>query len=133
MMDKFEQIKYVAGQLFDFGNSDIVDSAFSESYVAHSGDKNHKGHAFIKQFIKQLRTVIPDLKIVKIEVLAQSENLITWQRTFSGTHKAALKGIPASHKKIKWYEMVVTRFEDDKIAEEWLISDLAFQIMLKLK
>ncbi|MBK9510455.1 MAG: ester cyclase [Cytophagaceae bacterium] len=132
-MAKFDRLKQITDQLLSQGNSEIVDSAFSESYVAHSGDKNHKGHAFIKQFIKQLRTAIPDLKIVKIEVLAQSENLITWQRTLSGTHKAALKGIPASHKKIKWYEMVVTRFEGDKIAEEWLISDLAFQMMLKLK
>ncbi|MBK6979904.1 MAG: ester cyclase [Cytophagaceae bacterium] len=132
-MAKFDRLKQITDQLLSQGNSDIIDSAFSESYVAHSGDKNHKGHAFIKQFIKQLRTAIPDLKIVKIEVLAQSENLITWQRTLSGTHKAALKGIPASHKKIKWYEMVVTRFEGDKIAEEWLISDLAFQMMLKLK
>ena len=58
---------------------------------------------------------------------------MTWQRTLSGTHKADLKGIPASNKKVKWYEIVVTRFDKDKIIEEWLASDLAFQLMLKHK
>jgi predicted ester cyclase len=43
-----------------------------------------------------------------------------------------MKGIPASLKKITWYEVVVSRFEKDKIAEEWIASDLAFQMMVKL-
>jgi len=132
-MDRFEQIKYIADQLIGQGNLNIVDSAFSANYVAHAGEKTHNGHKFIKQFTKQVRTAIPDIKIVKIEILSHSDNVLTWQRTFSGTHKADLKGIPASNKKVKWYEIVVSRFDKDKIIEEWVSSDLAFQLMLKLK
>jgi len=132
-MDRHEQIKYLANQLIVQGNLNIVDSAFSVDYIAHTGEKTHNGHKFIKQFTKKLRTAIPDIKIVKIEILAQSENLVTWQRTLSGIHKAKLLGIPASNKKVKWYEIVVSRFDNDKIFEEWLASDLAFQLMLKLK
>jgi len=132
-MDRFEQIKSIADQLIGQGNLNIVDSAFSADYIAHSGEKTHNGHKFIKQFTKQLRTAIPDIKIVKIEVLSQADNLLTWQRTLSGTHKSNLKGIPASNKKVKWYEIVVSRFDKDKIIEEWVASDLAFQLMLKLK
>lgn len=47
---------------------------FSADYIAHSGEKTHNGHKFIKQFAKQLRTAIPDIKIVKIEVLSQAAN-----------------------------------------------------------
>lgn len=132
-MDRFEQIKHIANQLLGQGNLNIVESAFSVDYVAHAGEKTHNGHKFIKQFTKQLQTAIPDIKIVKIEILAHSDNVVTWQRTLSGTHKADLKGIPASNKKVKWYEMVVSRFDNDKIIEEWIASDLAFQLMLKLK
>jgi hypothetical protein len=32
---------------------------------------------------------------------------------------------------VKWYEIVVSRFDKDKIIEEWVVSDLAFQLMLK--
>ena len=60
---------------------------------------------------------IPDLKIEKIEFLSQTEEKLTWQRTFSGTHKVELQGIPASMRKVKWNEIVVTRFEGEKIAK----------------
>ena len=132
-MDRSEQIKFIADQLIGQGNLNIVDSAFSTDYLAHAGEKTHNGHKFIKQFTKQVRTAIPDIKIAKIEILSYSDNVLTWQRTLSGTHKADLKGIPASNKKVKWYEIVVSRFDKDKIIEEWVVSDLAFQLMLKLK
>ena len=44
-----------------------------------------------------------------------------------------MKGIPASNKKVRWYEIVVSRFDNDKIIEEWVVSDLGFQLMLKHK
>jgi predicted ester cyclase len=133
LMNQLEHLKHITTQLLEQGNLDIVDTAFSADYIAHAGDKAHTGQKFVKQFVKQVRKAIPDLKIVKIEILSEADNVITWQRSFSGTHKAALQGIPASNNKVKWYEIVVTRFDKDKIIEEWLASDLAFQLMLKLK
>jgi predicted ester cyclase len=132
-MDKLTQIKHIADQLIGHGNLNIVDSAFSTDYIAHAGEKTHNGQKFITQFTKQVRTAIPDIKIVRIEILSQTDNILTWQRTLSGTHKADLKGIPASNKKVKWYEIVVSRFDTDKIIEEWVVSDLSFQLMLKHK
>jgi len=130
-MNKEKQIEYVTKQLFEQGNVEIIDAVFVESYIAHDGVKKHAGQKFVRQFIGKLRLAIPDIKIVKIEVLSKTENTITWQRTFSGTHKAEMQGIPASMKKLKWNEIVVTRFEGEKIAEDWVVSDLAFQLMIK--
>jgi hypothetical protein len=42
-----------------------------------------------------------------------------------------MKGIPASNRKAEWTEMVVTRFENGKIAEDWLISELAGELMIQ--
>ena len=109
-MNKEEQIYFAAKQLFVKGNLEIIETTFSSDYIAHDGDKTHKGHGFIKQFIKQLKTAIPDLKIKQMDILSQTDNIITWQRTFSGTHQSNIRGIPASMKKVKWNEIVVTRF-----------------------
>lgn len=130
-MNKINQINTALEQLFESGNMSIVESIFSDNYTLHHGDKAYGGHIFIKKFTKQLRKALPDLKILKVEFLSQTSNMVTWQRSFSGTHKVAMKSIPPSNKKIKWHEIVVSRFEDDKIVEEWLVSDLAFQMMLK--
>lgn len=130
-MDLEKQLKFISEQLFVQGNVDLVDSVFDVGYIAHDGDKTHKGQAFVKQFIKKLRLAIPDIEIVKIDFLSKSGNTITWQRTFSGTHKENMQGIPASNKKVKWNEIVVTRFIGKKIAEDWLVSNLAFQLMIQ--
>lgn len=130
-MDMDKQVEHVARQLFEHGNIGIIESAFNETYVAHDGDKKHCGHKFVSQFIGKLRAEIPDIKISRIEILSQAQNTVTWQRTFRGTHKQKMRGIPASMRKVTWTEIVVSRFEGEKIAEEWLVSNLAFQLMIK--
>ena len=44
---------------------------------------------------------------------------------------AGLRGIPASGRKVKWVEMMVSRFEGGKIAEEWAASELAGELFAK--
>ena len=131
-MKKSEQIKYAAEQVIGQGNFDILDSIFSVDYIAHAENKEHVGIGFLKRFSKLLHTAIPDIKVLKVEILAEENETVTWQRTLSGTHKKNMMGIPPSNKVVKWNEMVVSRFEENKIAEEWLVSELAGQLMLKL-
>ena len=113
------------------GNLDIIDAIFTSNYLAHSGSKDYTGHKFIRQFIGQLCKAIPDLKVVKVEILFQADDKIAWQRTLRGTHEEDLMGAPASGQKVEWCDMVVSRFENDKIAEEWVVSDLAGQLLSK--
>ena len=132
-MDKLTTIKQANKQLFEVGDLASVPSFFDENYVAHAGEKTYNGHKFILQFVKQIRTAIPDIKIQECELLSENNDLLTVQKTFSGTHLSPLKGIPASGKKVKWYEISVVKFNNEKIIEEWVVSDLAAQLMLKLK
>jgi len=129
--NKEEKIKYVIDQLIENGNLDVVDENFTSDYIAHAEDKEYKGHEFLRKFAKQVRTAIPDIRVLNVEFLVNADNSIAWKRTLHGTHKANMMGIPASGKKIKWNEMVVSRFESDKIAEEWVVSELAGQLLLK--
>ena len=46
------------------------------------------------------------------------------------THEAEMMGIPPIAQKVKWRDMVVTRFDGEKIAEEWTVSELAGQLLL---
>jgi predicted ester cyclase len=129
-MNKTEQLQLANDQLAQ-GNLDVVDDVFAADYVAHAGEKRYTGHEFIKGFAKQLRSAIPDLHVLRIEFLAEAGNTIAWQRTFGGTHKANMMGIPPSNRKVEWRDMVVTRFDDEKIAEEWVVSELAGELLLK--
>jgi len=132
IMSRVERIKYAVEQLIGQGNLDVVNSVFTTDYVAHSENKEHRGHEFIKRFSKLLQTSIPDICVLKVEILVEKDNTISWQRTLQGTHKENMMGIPPSNKTVKWNEMLVSRFEGDKIAEEWVVSEIIGQLLLKL-
>lgn len=131
-MTKAEQLKTASQQLIGEGNLEVIATYFTEGYLAHAENKEYSGLDFIKRFSKTLQTSLPDIKVLNVEILVEQGDTISWLRTLQGTHKKNMMGIPASNKKITWNEMVVSRFEGDKIAEEWLVSELAGKLMLKL-
>ena len=127
-----ELIKFANDEIMEKGNLNAIDEIFAADYVVHTGGKDYKGHQFVRRFIGQLRSAIPDIRIVEVKILLHSGDLIGWQRTLIGTHKADMMGIPPTGKKVEWRDMVVTRFEGEKIAEEWTVSELAGELLLKL-
>lgn len=130
--DKKELIRHAFEELIGRGNLAIIEETFATDYIAHAGEKKYGGHAFIKRFVNQLRNAIPDILVVEVNFLAQDTNTIVWQRTLRGTHKVEMKGIPASGKKVQWIDMLVTRFDKDKIAEDWVVSELMGELLLKV-
>ena len=127
-----ERIQFANDEILGKGKLGAVDEIFATDYVLHAGGKVHKGPAFVKRFAKGIRSAIPDLRVAKIVFLIQAGDAIVWQRTLTGTHEAKMKGIPPSGRKVKWRDMVVTRFDGEKIAEEWGVSELAGELVLKL-
>ena len=127
-----ERIRFANEEILGKGNLDVVGEIFSTDYVAHADGKDFRGHAFIKGFAGQLRSAIPDLQVVEVALLTQAGDTIAWQRTLSGTHKADMMGIPPSGKKVQWRDMLVSRFDGEKIAEEWAVSELAAQLMFSI-
>ncbi len=132
MENKKETIRIAVEELIGKGNLGIIEKNFSGDYVAHAGNKTFNGHSFMKRFVNQLRTAIPDLQVKEVRFFVQGEDTIAWQRTLEGTSTAVLRGIPASGEKVKWVEMIVTRFENGKIAEEWVVSELMGELLLRV-
>jgi predicted ester cyclase len=58
---------------------------------------------------------------------------VSWQRTIRAKQEGAFKGFPASGRNIVWRDVVTSRFRDGLIVEEWVISDLAEQLLLSRK
>ncbi len=126
-----ERVRFANDEIVGKGNLGVVDDVFATDYVVHAGGKDYKGTEFVRRFIGQLRSAIPDLRVVEVEFLIQAGDTIAWQRTLSGTHGADMMGIPATEQKVEWRDMFVTRFDGEKIAEEWAVSELAGQLLSK--
>lgn len=103
-------------EMFNQGNLDYADQVFTSDYA---GD----GPNLIKTFVSEMRIAFPDLNVT-IEPLIAEGNMTAWRRTHTGTHQGVYMGFAPSGKKISWEDIVISRYEYGKVAEEWAAGNL---------
>lgn len=115
------------------GEGDSIAQFFSDSYTAHLTERTIAGgHDLIRSVAAKFRDAFSDLS-VEVEVLVEGSGRMAWQRVFRGTQTGPFYGFPASGRQIVWRDMVTTRIESGLIAEEWMVSDLAEQLLASRK
>jgi len=111
------------------GEFDAIPEFFSRDYLAHATGSNLTGgHDAIRRTVERWRHAFPDMA-VEVEILVEGPDRVAWQRTLSATHEGAYLGFPATGRKLVWRDMVTSRFEAGLIAEEWVVTDLAEQLL----
>ena len=110
------------------GDVDAIGEYFTDDYVAHLTSSEMTGVRGVKTFLNRLRKAFPKLE-VEIDVLVASKDRIAWQRTLTGKHAGEYVGFPATGRRMVWRDMATSVFRAGKIAEEWVISDLAEQLL----
>jgi predicted ester cyclase len=117
-----------AGVLVE-GRLEAADEFFAPGYVAHATDRDLAGGpAAVRGYVATLRQAFPDLGAA-VEILVESGDRIAWQRTVSGTQSGAFLGFPPSNRRVVWRDMVTSRFRDGRIAEDWVVTDLADRLL----
>ncbi len=115
------------------GDGQAAERFFQPGYVAHATAQDLKGGpAAVRSFVKTLRAAFTDLE-VQVQVLVEAADRVAWYRTVSATHSGDFMGFPATGRPIVWRDMIVSRFEGDRIAEEWVVTDLAERLLLARK
>jgi predicted ester cyclase len=108
---------------------DRIKEFFAPDYVAHLTDQVVTGgHKLVLGILELYQRAFPNLKI-EVEILLEGTDRIAWQRTLRANHEGPFKGFPASGKQIVWRDVVTSRFHNGLITEEWVISDLAEQLL----
>ncbi len=131
-LDFKERLLFGNKELIEKGNFELVADIFSADYVVHAGGKQYQGLLFVKRSLQQLRSAIENIKVVDVTIYLQQGEMVTWQRTLKGIHLTNMMGIPPSGQKVEWREMVVSRFDGNIIAEEWLVSELLGELLVKI-
>ena len=123
-------IEEANGSLISDGELNAIGDYFTHDYKVHITDRVLKGgHKLVRDTLSELQKGFPDMQ-VDLEILVEGEDRVAWQRTFRGTHKGKFKGFPASGLNIVWRDMVTSHFHDERIGEEWVITDLAEQLLV---
>ena len=131
-MDKEAIIREANEALITRGEVDKVSQYFTTGYVAHEEGREHSEHEYIERFITIIRNPIPDVTVSEVQILMNDRDKVAWRREANGTHTHDLLGIPPTGRQAHWEDLIVSRFEGNKIAEEWGVSDLAGRLMMHL-
>ena len=113
----------VAGQALD-----AVGRFFTEDYRVDAGAVTGTGHAFIRKALRLTQRAFPTLAVT-VEILVDDGARVAWMRTLTGRHDGTYQGFPATGRRVTWREMVTSELREGRIAREWLLSDLAEQLL----
>lgn len=109
-------------QAWDCGIVAALDTLLSESYVRNTRQGSEQGLDQLKSSILAVRTAFPDLVTTIEDVIEEGDRLaVRW--TSRGTHTTDFLGVPATRKQVVVTGMTISRFEGDKIVEEWVTWD----------
>jgi steroid delta-isomerase-like uncharacterized protein len=104
------------------GNHSVLDELLHPNYIFRSSDQVIKGAQALKGFFAALRNAFPDLHLNIDDLLVEDEKLVS-SFTLTGTHEAEFMGIPTTGNSINIHGMVLSRFREGKIIEEWEVLD----------
>ena len=106
------------------GNVGIIDALLCPDYVLHIPSRqetvDREGY---KQAIHMYRTAFPDV-LFSIQETITEEDKVVIRWTITGTHKGPYMGVAPTDKRVTLTGISIRRFEEGKIAEEWVVSDM---------
>jgi steroid delta-isomerase-like uncharacterized protein len=109
-------------EAFNKGNLAILDEIVDPDYRFLSPDSEINGREELKSFIRDIRRGLPDLKLTIDDQLVDGEKSCTCF-TLTGTHREEYLGIPATQRQVEIHGIVVSRYQANRIIEEWEILD----------
>lgn len=104
------------------GDFSVLSEVIHPNYVYRSPDQELYGPDGLEGLFAAYRAAFPDLNI-EIEELIVAGDKTVMSFAFTGTHKGDLMGIEATDKQVNVNGIVISRFEEGKIVEEWEILD----------
>ena len=76
----------------------------------------------LKEALTRMRRAFPDMHWHVEEQLAEDTRVLTRFR-WSGTHQGEFLGIPATHRVVRGWGMVIDRFEGEKVRSTRILMD----------
>jgi len=106
------------------GDFELFDELFADDFLDHTPQPGRTpDKAGAKELYHVLREAFPDFHAV-IHWQAADGNLVTTYKTYHGTHKGEIFGVPATGRKIHFETVDAMRVVDGRITEHWGVANL---------
>jgi steroid delta-isomerase-like uncharacterized protein len=126
-------------QLWNSGDTDLVDTIYAEECVRHNADVgDSEGPEGVKGFVKWVYTAYTDFKVTFDEPFEFKDRIVT-QWTATGTNDGPLnENMPATGEKVAFSGIGMSIINNGKITEEWvyynqlpIYGQMGYELMMK--
>lgn len=83
-----------------------------------------RGRERFLDYVRMVRSALDDYRCDILECVREGDRAFARMR-FSGRHVGVFRGFAPTHKPVEWAGAALFRFEHDRIAELWVLGDLA--------
>ncbi len=116
------RVRTLITELYNEGNLDVIDELFAENFSGHDPQNPIEGREGMREWVQEIRRISPDIHLNLHETVAEGDMTATrW--TFSGTHSAEFRGIPATNLPYVISGMTMSKFSEGKVVESWIQAD----------
>ena len=122
-IDNTRTIQRFVTEFINGGDEEALDEIVHDDYVYRSPDEDIRGRDGLIGLFRAYRAAFPDLTLTIHDLLADRDKTIL-DFSLGGTHRGEFMGIPASGRTFRTRGVVISRFLDGRILEEWEILDL---------
>ena len=111
-------------------SAEHADALFHDPYTVHEGFNGRDGAertytVSLDMLKRSITKPIPGLPDKRLEIgmqVAEGDRVVTYC-VAAATHSGVWLGHPATHKRLTYENILISRFEDDKIIEHWVVLD----------
>lgn len=120
-MDTATTARRFIEEVLNTGDWSRADEILTDDVVMYhpSAPEPIRGRDAVQGFLGQFRAGMPDLTLAADDVAGEGEHVaVRWHA--HGTHTEEMFGIPPTHNELDIHGISFFRFEDGRIAEDWV-------------
>jgi predicted ester cyclase len=112
-MDAAETARYAIEEVCSGRKLDELERCYAPNFVDHVNSMEHHGHEGVRKSVALYQRIFDDLRFETNQQVSEGDRVVThW--TLTGSFRG--RGVEFSG-------IVISRFEDGRIAEDWAVSD----------
>ncbi len=119
-------VRQMNAEVWNRANLDAIDGLFTPDFVLHflPDGSDTSGLEGLREHVQELHRAFPDWS-EDIKRIVAERDMVVIHYVSSGTNQGQWLGRPPTGNRVQVNEMSIFRIEDGRIAEQWLLPDMA--------
>jgi steroid delta-isomerase-like uncharacterized protein len=119
-------VRQMNAEVWNNANLDAIEGLFTPDFVLHflPDGSDTSGLKNLREHVRELHGAFPDWS-ENIKRIVAERDLVVIHYVSSGTNQGQWLGTPPTGNGVQVNEMSIFRIEDGRIAEQWLLPDVA--------